>query len=68
MLYGGWLFLLAVGAVLYFAVEDRIPGVDLTEVGLIFMIVAGIGFVVSFVTFLIRRDDARRGQGPYPPP
>lgn len=69
MAYAGWLILLAVGAVLYFAVDEtQVVGIDLSMVGLIFMGIAVLGFVISFILFMIRRSDARRGQGPYPGP
>ncbi|MFM9139032.1 MAG: hypothetical protein ACKOTH_00465 [Solirubrobacterales bacterium] len=69
MAYAGWLILLAVGAVLYFAVnETQVVGIDLSMVGLIFMGIAVLGFVISFILFMIRRSDARRGPGPNPPP
>jgi hypothetical protein len=45
MTIGGSLLLIAVGAILKFAVKDSIEGVDLTTVGLILMIVGGIGLL-----------------------
>ena len=69
MAYAGWLILLAIGAVLYFAVnETQVVGIDLSIVGLIFMGIAVLGFLISFIMFMIGRSDARRGQGPYPGP
>jgi hypothetical protein len=49
MYIGGSLVLFAVGAVLSFAVEDRIDGVDLYTAGLIFMVVGVLGIVISLV-------------------
>ena len=49
MTIGGSLFLIAVGAILKFAVTDSISGVELSTVGLILMIVGAVGLVLGFV-------------------
>jgi hypothetical protein len=49
MYIGGSLVLLAVGAILAFAVEDQVNGIDLVMVGYILMVVGIIGMVVSLV-------------------
>jgi uncharacterized protein DUF6458 len=49
MYIGGALVLIAVGAVLSFAVEDRISGIDLVTAGYIFMVVGGLGLLISLV-------------------
>jgi hypothetical protein len=68
MAFGGWLFLLAIGAILRYAVTDtEVAGIQIDTVGLILMVVAVIGFVLSVVVFLVRRNDAAKGRGPYPP-
>jgi uncharacterized membrane protein YidH (DUF202 family) len=41
------LFLIAVGAILRFAVSDAIEGVDLSTVGLILMIVGVVGLILG---------------------
>ena len=41
------LFLIAVGAILRFAVQDSIDEIDLTTVGLILMIVGVVGLVLG---------------------
>ena len=41
------LFLIAVGAILYFAVNADVSGLEIDTVGLILMIVGGIGFLWS---------------------
>ena len=41
------LFLIAVGAILYFAVNKSISGLEIDTVGLILMIVGGLGFLWS---------------------
>ena len=49
MYIGGSLVLIAVGAVLSFAVSDRIEGIDLYTAGLIFMVVGALGLLISLV-------------------
>lgn len=46
---GTSLFLIAAGAVLNFAVEDRVSGVELATVGLILMIIGAVGLALSLV-------------------
>lgn len=52
---GTSLFLIAVGAILKFAVTDSVSGVDLTTVGLILMIVGIVGLVLSLILMLAPR-------------
>jgi len=42
-------FLIAVGAILKFALETRVEGIDLGIVGVILMIVGAVGLVVSML-------------------
>lgn len=49
MAIGLSLLLIAVGAVLTFAVSATISGLDLTAVGVILMIVGGFGIVLSML-------------------
>ena len=46
---GTALFLIALGAILRFAVSDAINGIDLSTVGVILMVVGIIGLVISLV-------------------
>jgi hypothetical protein len=46
---GVGLFLIAVGAILTFAVSDPISGVDLGMIGVILMIVGALGLVLSLL-------------------
>lgn len=46
---GTSIFLLAVGAILAFAVTDAISGVDLTVVGYILMAAGALGLVISML-------------------
>jgi hypothetical protein len=47
MRIGSSLFLIAVGAILYFAVTATLAGIDIQTVGLILMVIGVIGFVLS---------------------
>lgn len=49
MRIGSSLFLIAVGAILYFAVTASLAGIDIQTVGLILMIIGVIGFVLTLV-------------------
>jgi hypothetical protein len=46
---GGSLFLIAVGAVLAFAVTDSVDGVNLVTIGWILMIVGAVGALLSLI-------------------
>jgi Domain of unknown function (DUF6458) len=52
---GTSLFLIAVGAILYFAVNATVSGISITTVGLILMIVGVIGLVLSLFMMSRRR-------------
>jgi hypothetical protein len=57
---GTSIFLIAVGAVLKFAVTDSVSGVDLATVGVILMIAGAIGLLISLF-WLSSWTDRRRG-------
>jgi hypothetical protein len=52
---GASLLLIAIGAILKFAVTDHVNDVDLGAVGVILMVVGAIGLVLSLVFMAIRR-------------
>ena len=54
---GTSLFLIAVGAILYFAVNADISGLEISTIGLILMVIGVIGLLISL--FLL--SSARRG-------
>jgi Domain of unknown function (DUF6458) len=58
MYFGTSFFLIAVGAVLYFAVTATVAGIDIQTVGLILMIVGVLALIVSF--FISSRARTRR--------
>jgi hypothetical protein len=62
MSIGASIFLIAVGAILRYAVTAEVSGIELQTVGLILMIAGIIGLVISLAVIFLR-DDGRR-----PPP
>jgi hypothetical protein len=58
---GTSLFLIAVGAILYWAVNANVSGLEISTIGLILMIVGVIGLVISlFFLSSLRRGSADR--------
>jgi hypothetical protein len=57
---GTSIFLIAVGAILRYAVTDTVKGVELDTVGLILMIVGAVGLVLTFL-WMTMWADRRRG-------
>jgi Domain of unknown function (DUF6458) len=55
MRLGGSLFLIAVGAILKFAVTKKFSGVDVGAVGVILMLIGIVGLAVSFYWMNSRR-------------
>lgn len=45
---GSSLFLIAVGAILYFAVDFNVSGLQISTVGVILMVIGIIGLLISF--------------------
>ncbi|MEA2251909.1 MAG: hypothetical protein QOI62_407 [Solirubrobacteraceae bacterium] len=64
MTIGTSLFLIAVGAILKFAVTAHVAGVDLHTVGVILMLVGGLGLAIGL--FLLTRS-GRSPEAPPPP-
>jgi hypothetical protein len=56
MTIGGSLFLIAVGAILHFAVTAELAGIDLQVVGTILMIVGAVGLVLGLILMAPRRQ------------
>ena len=54
---GTSLFLIAVGAILYFAVNADVSGIEISTIGIILMVVGVIGLLIS----LFFLSSARRG-------
>jgi hypothetical protein len=49
MYAGGSLFLIAIGAILYWAVTFRVPGVNIPMVGLILMVIGVVGLLFGII-------------------
>ena len=61
MTIGGSIFLIAVGAILYFATNLRVAHVSIDTVGLILMIAGAAGLVIGLIQEAIWSRRARRG-------
>ncbi|HZK50419.1 MAG TPA: DUF6458 family protein [Actinomycetota bacterium] len=63
MAIGTSLFLLAVGAILTFAVEAEFAGIDIEVVGIILMVIGGLGILLSL--FMLNRSRTTRVERRY---
>ena len=61
MALGTSLFLIAVGAILRFAVSDSLEGIDIPTIGLILMIIGIVGLLISLFTMTLWDRDRGRG-------
>lgn len=68
MYFGGSIALIALGAVLAFAVQDQLSGVDLVMIGYICMAAGALGIILSLIMNSQRerrvRSDVRRDDLP----
>ena len=55
MRIGASLFLIAVGAILKFAVTKQVSGVSLSTVGVILMIIGAVGLLLELILMTTRR-------------
>lgn len=56
---GTSLFLTAVGAILYFAVEKDVSGIEISTVGIILMVIGVIGLLISLFMLSSARRETR---------
>jgi hypothetical protein len=56
---GTSLFLIAVGAILYFAVNADVSGIEISTVGIILMVIGVIGLLLSLFMLQSARRDTR---------
>jgi uncharacterized protein DUF6458 len=63
---GTSILLIAVGAILRYAVTVTVSGIELQTVGLILMIVGIIGLVISLAVTFMATDDRPRRSDDYP--
>ena len=59
MTIGASIFLIAVGAILKYAVDVTVSGIEIQTIGLILMIAGAVGLVIGL--FLLTQADRRRG-------
>lgn len=64
MTIGGSIFVIALGAILTFAVTVEIAGLNLDAVGIILMIAGGVGLAIGLIRYL----NYRASRGPAGPP
>ena len=64
MRLGSSLLLIALGAILRFAVSVHTSGFNVHTIGLILMIVGGVGFVISLFWMVSEQDRMRRTTRP----
>ena len=58
MTIGASIFLIAVGAILKYAVDVTVSGVEIQTIGLILMIAGAVGLIIGL--FLLAQADRRR--------
>jgi hypothetical protein len=69
--YGGigfGIFLVAVGAILRYAVTAEVAGIDIGTVGVILMVAGAVLFLLSLFFVIWGRQQAASGRPPAPPP
>jgi hypothetical protein len=59
MTIGASIFLIAVGAILKYAVDVTVSGIEIQTIGLILMIAGAVGLLIGL--FLLAQTDRRRG-------
>jgi Domain of unknown function (DUF6458) len=63
---GTSIFLIAVGAILRYAINVTVQGVEIDTVGLILIVVGAIGLVISLAIIFLSTDDRPRRPDDYP--
>jgi hypothetical protein len=58
MTIGASIFLIAVGAILKYAVDVTVSGIEIQTIGLILMLAGAVGLVIGL--FLLTQEDRRR--------
>jgi Flp pilus assembly protein protease CpaA len=66
MTVGGSIFLIAVGAILRYAITGTISGVDLKTVGLILMLAGAAGLLIGLFMYASDRRGTGSGRDSYP--
>ncbi|MGH2907208.1 MAG: DUF6458 family protein [Solirubrobacterales bacterium] len=68
MTIGASIFLIAVGAILKFAVTYTVAGIDIQTVGVILMVAGGLGLVLGLVMMANGNKQGPPPPGPPQPP
>jgi hypothetical protein len=63
---GTSIFLIAVGAILRYAVDVTVEGVEIDTIGLILIVVGAIGLMISLAIIFLGNDDRPRRPDDYP--
>jgi len=63
---GTSIFLIAVGAILRYAINVTVQGVEIDTVGLILIVAGAIGLVISLAIIFLSNDDRPRRPDDYP--
>jgi hypothetical protein len=66
MTIGSSLFLIALGAILKYAVTADLAGVDLNVVGVVLIVVGLVGLVLGLFLYVSARNDVGRSAPPPP--
>ena len=61
---GTSLFLIATGAILYFAVDADLSGIEITTVGIILMVIGIVGLLISLFYATLWTRDRREVEPP----
>jgi hypothetical protein len=64
--FGGPIFLIAVGAILRYATDINVAGVDMDVIGMILMIAGVATLILSFIVAIVNRNDRKPGPGQPP--
>lgn len=67
MTIGGSIFLIALGAILKFAVTATVAGIDIQVVGVILMVAGALGLILGLF-MMNQNNDGQPPQGPPAPP
>ncbi len=68
MSIGSSIFLIAVGAILRYAVTATVSGISIQTIGLILMLAGILGLVLSLLYLFALRPRRASGRPPYEPP
>ena len=68
MTIGSSLFVIAVGAILRYAVKDTWNAVDIPTIGLILMLVGALGFLIGLYYTFVRKEPVPVAGEPPPRP